>query len=79
MTYAVHHPDFTVQPKAATKAGARATAILRRVFGAIFQSHEEQRDAAIAAFLARSGGRLTDDLERQIERRETASNWSVDL
>jgi hypothetical protein len=74
MTYAVHHRDFIVQPKAA----AKAPAILRRVFGAIFPSREEQRDAAVAAFLARSGGRLTDDLERQIERREMASNWSVD-
>jgi hypothetical protein len=73
MTYTVHHPDFTVQPKVA----AKATAILRRVFGAIFQSHEEQRNAAVAAFLERSGGRLTDDMEREIARRDTAPNWRI--
>ena len=80
MTYAVHHRDLdcAVADRAGLqrKVAVKAASLLRGIIATVFQSREEQRNAAVAAFLARSGGRLTDDMEREIARRETASNWS---
>ena len=80
MTYAVHHQDLgrTLADRTGLqhKVAVKAAAMLRGILATVFQSREEQRNAAIAAFLTRSGGRLTDDMEREIARRETGSNWS---
>jgi hypothetical protein len=35
-------------------------------------------DAEIAAALTHSGGRLTDDIEREMFQRRTVNNWNVD-
>jgi hypothetical protein len=40
--------------------------ILRRIFGAIFETRQEQIEREVARFVARSGGRITDDIERKI-------------
>jgi hypothetical protein len=81
MTYMAHHEDFAyrVGDDPTVKYGevVRRPGALRRIFDAVFPSREMQKDAEIADFLARSGGRLTDDLEREIMRRQTISNWSV--
>jgi hypothetical protein len=54
--------------------------ILRRVFGALLEAmHESRRrqtERDIANFVASRGGRLTDDLEREIMRRLFTSDWS---
>jgi hypothetical protein len=43
---------------------------------AIAASRMQQPDREIAAYLARSGGKFTDESEREIERRLTAGpNW----
>jgi len=79
MSFAAHHKDFAdfvaVHPerKAPKKPG-----ILRRIFDAFMQSRQRDIDRQIARFLAaRSGGTLTDDLEREISQRPRTSNWSV--
>jgi len=40
--------------------------ILRRIVQAMFEWRQAQADREIARFLARSGGRLTDDMERRL-------------
>jgi hypothetical protein len=81
MTYLAHHGNFGAGAagRRAAKADivARTAGAVRRVLGSIFQSREEQRDAAIAEFIRNSGGRLTDSIEREIDRRATAPNWSL--
>jgi hypothetical protein len=49
---------------------------VRRIFDAIFESRQKQADRDIARFLARSGGRFTDDIEREITQRLLTGNWN---
>jgi hypothetical protein len=81
MTYAAHHGDFVpyVGAKASTRSNAVANkaGILRRIFDAIFESRQKQADRDIARFLARSGGRFTDDIEREITQRLLMGNWNA--
>jgi hypothetical protein len=78
MTYAAHHRDFAFGGKAATTSDAVASkaGVLRRIFDAIFESRQKRADREIAAFVARRGGRFTDELEREMTRRLLTSNWS---
>jgi hypothetical protein len=81
MTYAAHHRDFA--PYCGDKASTRSNAVankagvLRRIFDAIVESRQKQADREIARFLARSGGRLTDDIEREMTQRLLTGNWSA--
>src|SRR5215475_6077344 len=54
--------------------------ILRRVFAALLQatydSRQRQVEREIAKYVALRGGRMTDDLEREIARRLFTSDWS---
>jgi hypothetical protein len=48
-------------------AGTRAKAgILRRIFAAINRSHQRRAEQEAGRFIAAHGGRLTDDVERQL-------------
>ena len=54
---------------------------LRRVFAALLQatydSRQRQVEREIAKLVALRGGRITDDLEREIARRLFTSDWST--
>ena len=54
--------------------------ILRRVFAALLKAMDESRqrqvEREIAKYVALRGGRITDDLEREITRRLFTSDWS---
>ena len=43
--------------------------LLRRFYGAIVEARQREADRQIARFLGGTGGRLTDSIEREIERR----------
>lgn len=82
MSYAAHHKDFgslvpnQVPEKAAVVA--KKPGVLRRIFDAFTQTRQRDVDRQVARFLAaRSGGTLTDSLEREISQRLLTSNWSV--
>jgi hypothetical protein len=81
MTYAAHHRDFVPYfgDKASTRSNAVANkaGVLRRVFDAVFESRQKQAERDIARFLARSGGRFTDDIEREMTQRLLTSNWNA--
>ena len=76
MIYAAHHRDFVPYFPYQTFTGGNAVTnkagVLRRISDAIFESRQKQA----ARFLARSGGRLTDDIEREITQRLLTGNWN---
>jgi hypothetical protein len=80
MTYAVHQKDFSsCLDKARTQpvAVAKKPGILRRFFRALYEPSQKEVDRQIASFLARSGGRLTDDVERELMQRLATGDWNV--
>ena len=81
MTYAAHCRDFVPYfgDKASTRSNAVANkaGVLRRIFDAIFESRQKQADRDMARFLARSGGRLTDEMEREMTQRLLTGNWNA--
>ena len=81
MTYAANYRDFGsyFRDKDSTKSSPDASkpGMLRRIFGAIFETRQEQIEREVARFVARSGGRITDDIERQIMQHFFASNWNA--
>ena len=82
MSYAAHHKDFGSllpnQVPAKAAAVAKKPGVLRRIFDAFMQTRQRDVDRQVARFLAaRSGGTLTDSLEREISQRLLTSNWSV--
>jgi hypothetical protein len=81
MTYAAQHQDIGSQfgHGIGAKRGAVApkTGILRRIVDAIFESRERQADREMARILDRSGGRLTDDVEREMTLRLSSQNWNA--
>jgi hypothetical protein len=68
MTYAADHRDFA-HYAAPERHAANRGGILRRIFNAISASRQRRADLEIARFIARSGGRITDDVERQLMAR----------
>jgi hypothetical protein len=51
--------------------------LLRRFFDAMMASRQRQVDREIALYIHGMGGKFTDDIEREIERRflSTSSRW----
>ena len=71
MAYAADHLDFIhAAPQTHTAAGR---GVFRRIFDAIFDSRLRRAEQDIAAYLARSGGRLTDSIERELMERVSRS------
>jgi hypothetical protein len=79
MSGIAHHIDFRVfsPVKASSSSGARARkpGLLRRILDAVVESDQRRSDREVAAVLARSGGRFTDAMEREMFERQFGSNW----
>jgi hypothetical protein len=82
MSYLPRRKDFgplaspTIEP---TLDLAEKPSLLRRVFDAFMGSRQRDVDRQIARFLAaRSGGHLTDNLEREISQHLMTSGWNGD-
>ena len=79
MSYHPRHEDFGPLPKSAVPSKLNAEerpSMLRRVFEAFMGSRQRDVDRQIARFLAaRSGGHLTDNLEREISQ-HLIGGWS---
>ena len=56
--------------------GAKLRRLARRLTDALAAQRQREVDREIARYLARSGGRLTDSMEREIMRKVFASDWS---
>ena len=82
MSYAAHHKEFgslvTSQSRPFIEPVGKKPGILRRIFDAFMESRQRDVDRQVARFVAaRSGGTLTDGLEREISQRLLTLNWSV--
>jgi hypothetical protein len=81
MTCATHDQDLTIARDDDSPKGrgivAMITGALHRMGNAIFDSRQRQADREIARFLAGSGGRLTDDVERRMMRHLSSQNLSA--
>jgi hypothetical protein len=70
MTYAVHRghlaPYFADTRSSSSPSTANKPGLLRRFFDAIVDARQQSADREIARQLERSGGRLTDSIEREI-------------
>ena len=80
MTYAPRPHEFIPLYEAPAALGrpvaARRRGMLHRFFGGIFESREGQAERSAADYIARTGGRLTDEIERQItDRIIGGSGW----
>jgi len=56
-------------------AVGQAVGLARRAFNAVMRSRERHANEDIARYIQQSGGRLTDEIEREMMRRLT-SNWN---
>ena len=79
MTYAPRPHEFVPLFEAPAALGRqvapRRRGLLRRILGGVFESREAQAERNAASYIARSGGRLTDEIERQITDRIIAGKW----
>jgi hypothetical protein len=60
----------------APQAAAPRRGLLRRVLDALHESRQRAADREIARLLERTGGRMTDSIERQITERLTTNDWA---
>jgi hypothetical protein len=56
-------------------AGERVRRLLRRIFDAVTRSRQRHVNEDIARYLHQSGGRLTDEIEREMMQQLTR-NWN---
>jgi hypothetical protein len=78
MTYAPRPHEFIPlfeAPAALGRPVTRRRGLLRRWLDAVFVSREQEAERAAARYIARTGGRLTDEIERQITDRIITGNW----
>lgn len=64
---------LTTKPKAAASP-ARKRGLFSRLLAAIQEGRMRAAEREIALYLSRSGGRFTDEQEREIERRFLSNN-----
>lgn len=77
MAYVTDHPEFTRYAPTGHRAGHRG--LLGRVYDAIQASRQRHADQDIAAYIARSGGHLTDSVEREMMERMSRSAFGAPL
>jgi hypothetical protein len=81
MAYATHSGDCSLcgEPTAPVEngVGAKLKRLARRVTGALEAQRRSEVDREIGRLLARSGGRITDSMEREIMQKVFASDWSL--
>lgn len=79
MTYAADHSNCSA-PKASPKRDAIAkklSVLWRRIFDAVIESRQKSVEREVALWLARSGGRITDNIEREITESLMTGNFKI--
>ena len=68
--------DYPVAPALKTDACApERPGLMRRLAKVLQRSRQNEADRVIAAFLARSGGLITDGIEREMMQHLASSSW----
>ena len=76
MNYALHPADFpSYHGETGADPDVSAPGLLRRLYQSFRASRQRDADRQIAAFLARSGGRFTDSVERELFDRLATGDW----
>jgi hypothetical protein len=78
MAYATDHLEFTRYHDPAARAAGHP-GIFRRVYDAIQASRQRHADRDIAAYIERSGARLTDSVERELMERVSRAAFGEPL
>jgi hypothetical protein len=73
MTYAPHPSAFV--PCRESEPAARRPGLMRRLYDALLESREKEAERVVAAYLERTGGRFTDDIERRLTERLISGEW----
>jgi hypothetical protein len=80
MTYAARPADFrnnTPYSHSTAPAVAPQPGFFSRLVSAVFASRERQAEREVEAYLARSGNRFTDSIEREINDHLFSSRWNA--
>jgi hypothetical protein len=80
MTSLAHRKDLAPWTHSAAAGGhvvAAAVRLVQRIVDAVGTSRQRQAERDIARVVAARGGRITDDLEREMTQRLTRSDWSL--
>ena len=81
MAYTTHSGDCGLcgdrTAPVANGVGAKLKRLARRLTDALAAQRQREVDREIARLLARSGGRITDSMEREIMQKVFASDWSL--
>jgi hypothetical protein len=81
MTYAAHpaafHGHLSLSRRAAAPQLPARPGILRRLFDAVYESRARAAEREAAVFLARTGGRFTDSIERELNDRHFSGGWNL--
>ena len=78
MTYAPRPTEFAPffpAPTASGRPPRKPRGLLHRFLGVLFASPEQEAEREAAHYIARAGGRLTDEIERQITDRILGGTW----
>jgi hypothetical protein len=81
MTCTTHSGDFYLSVDGAAPAAkgfvAKLARLAHRLTGALGGQRQRDVDREVARLVARSGGRITDSMEREIMRKALESDWSL--
>ena len=81
MAYATHSGDCGLcgarTAPVANGVGASLRRLVRPLTDALAAQRQREVDREIGRLLARSGGRITDSMEREIMQKVFASDWSL--
>ncbi|MBV8106993.1 MAG: hypothetical protein JO223_20665 [Hyphomicrobiales bacterium] len=81
MAYTTHCEDFGPcgdrTAPVANGVGAKLARLARRLSDAFAAERQRELDREIARVLARSGGRITDSMEREMMQKIFASDWRM--
>ena len=80
MAYVATHRDLPRSIRAETpRSGADKAvkpSVWRRFYNAFMDARQRQANHALGEYLIRSGGRLTDDIEREMNHRLSRGDWN---
>jgi len=80
MSCTTHTGDFGLSgdrtARVANSIGARLARLVHRLSDVPLLQRQRRVDREIAGLLARSGGRLTDSMEREMMEKALGSDWS---
>jgi hypothetical protein len=79
MAYLAHHSAFHVATphRQTTQPSVRRRSLWRALVDAVMTAHQRDAQRDVDRLVARSGGKFTDSLEREIGAHMTRHTWDV--